>query len=706
MVTDQPALGAELVSPLQMSSDPVASIEEARESGTLAADREETDTPEELQALVTHWLTKTSNYKAFDDLCKQVDLDEEAIDGGSEAENEDDSANTTNHIYRNATQTVAMLVPEFSSLKRKVRAMVEPEPGEPVNPQVVKFKRQARGLASTLEVLSDTYLGEIDFQTTLEAWVQDACHYPIAILKVMWQSRLEDDAVSQERLTDDQESFARLAMLSEQYSRGEFTKTDYQYQELRDLMVATQKPKLWIRQGLLIEGVPARQWRCDPRVTGPENVDSAAWQRQDILMSRAEILSKWEHINPDELGSAQVYGLDEQGRWLKQNAQDKQSRASVSANTRDPQATTRGKDDDLLLVCEIYDAESRQVLVLVEGLAYPAAKYPMDEDEDGFPFVPIVLNRRSGRLAGFSDTQLQRKAQKGRNELRSAEEIARDLAQPRWAYDPAQVSETVMDQVVKARPGESVAIPLNGRDIRQAIMPLVGTHEYRADEYDVYRFDQELAMMAALPDAAKGGMGSAKFSSEVQVAASGASILTEHRQGIINRALVKLVKKIDRLMLKYVGTDTAVQFAGPLAAQYWPADYEQRKAQYEWLHIVPDVNISQRLDQSKRMDNIARLLDAGARAGARFPAKAIVKLMGTALGDEEVADLIQPDPNALVGDLAQTTQELGVQALAPESIQALAQIAQQAMAMLQQQQMQAAAAEQQQQQAQPSQTGA
>lgn len=656
----------------------------AAENGTLAKDRPITQTPDEVRALVQHWWTKTSETAEFIDACEQTNKDQITLlgadpnKGNAKSQVDDASEITVNHIYRNGIQTVAMSVPETHSVKWSPREMVEPLPGEPVNPQVMQIKRQATGLGNVMGILARRYTEEICFQEKIEAWVQDACHFRMAVLKVMWQGNYAEDQITDERLPDEQDNLARLSYLLEQYHRGEFTKSDWQWEEVRQLMTSTGKVQVAVRTGLVIEEVPIDQFRVDPRVTGPEHVYAAEWMRHDILMSRAEVLSKWKDINPDDLGHAFVYAIDESGKRIKQNAVDKTANQgnagtrSVDARQADARAT---HDDDLLLVAEIHDATTNQVMVLVEGLEYPAAQYSPERTVEGFfPFVVLVLNRVPNRLRGFSDTELQAKSQAAANRVMAAGESARRSAQPRFAYDTTQMDAKDAQRIANGEPWEMIPLNLAGKDIRQAIMPLAGNHEYSAAEYDPSIHLENMRRMAALPEQALGVTGVAKFSSEVQTAAAGASILAKYRQARITRALTKLYDMVGQLLLWNVGPDAAVKLAGPLAAQYWPSQPPDRQTIYELLTVKVKVALDGDLDRAKQAENQAKLFQAAAQLGVRVPATSAARLFAHSLGEDEAADLFQPDPNMLVSDLAAALQQGGQAALAPQAIALLAQL--------------------------------
>jgi hypothetical protein len=169
---------------------------------------------------------------------------------------------------------------------------------------------------------------------------------------------------------------------------------------------------------------------------------------------------------------------------VKQNAIEKTDNRA-QATIRATNNRTAIKDDDQLLVAEIYDAVTNTVLVLVEGLEYPAAEYVPEQAVEGFfPFVVLVLNRFPRRLYGLSDTELQAKSQAAANRMMAGMDEARRAAQPRFAYDANQLDAEDAERIANGEPWEMIPLKLGGKDIREAIFPLVGNHEFNQAEYD------------------------------------------------------------------------------------------------------------------------------------------------------------------------------------------------------------------------------
>jgi hypothetical protein len=684
-----------------LSADPAAVVEQAVQDGVAAPEREKRVTPPEVADLVKTWWDRTAATAEFTAAVNQVEQDLETLDGGTQEELDDEAEITVQHAYRNAMQAVAMMVPAVAGIEWKPRSEVKPLPGTPIPPEVVQRRRQQQGLASVVTELVHRF-GEMgNFQEKIEAFVQDSIHFPASVFKVWFQRDITSDPASASRLPDEQDLIQRTRVLIEQYDRGEFGKTEALYQELRQCLTAIGRTEQEIRRGIVLELRPLANYRCDPAVEGPEYIDNAAWESDDVLLTRDQWLANYPNLCEDDLSMAMVYQVDAIGRAVRHEREAKVTNAHT-VNQNRPAAGFKPVGSDYLLGREIYDYRTNTRLLLLEGVDFPLVEEPLDRSPIGMsPFVVLVENRRPLRLYGYSDTQLQAKTQRQLNRLRSQEEDSRRRAEARWGVD-ASLSPNGDDlkKAMNADPGSITPIrtQCNPGEFEKSFINLAGNGQHRAQDFQVAKeaLVQELRKMASLPEQASGELGQAQFSSEVQVAAAGANALATYRQTRIIRALKRLFDKIAQLILLNVNRDLAVKLCGPMAGEYYPAEPLTRQEIYDGLTISVEVELDKKLDYARRADALAKLIDSFAKAGVVFDKEVAARLLGkfTNLGDES-EDLIKSDPNDLVGRLMAAIQE-NPQGLAPEAVMVLAQMGQMAMHQVQQIQQQAAQAMQQQ----------
>jgi hypothetical protein len=543
--------------------------------------------------------------------------------------------------------------------------------------------RKQKGVAAVTATLMQRFGAECNLQEKVEGFVQDGSHYRCSILKVWFQADFEADPVSDERLPDAQDNHADLRTLVIRYNRGEFTKDDADYQRMQDLLGTLDANELEVKCGIVVESVPLDQYRIDPSVTAPEHHYTAGWERHDVTLRRSEVLAKFPKVQPADLERCDIMVPDEAGNLVRQRMEERTSPNEISSPSAISHLMKKdrvAKEDDWMLVSEIYDYQTNQRLTLIEGLEYPAAKVPLEKMPFGnSPFVVLVMNRMPNRWYGISDTELQGKIQTALNRMRTNEEEARDNAQPRWAFDPGVISEKTLSNAQRAKPWSFNPVPVSGKGtLAESLVPLAGNHEYNAAEYDPTRLLTEMRAMAMLPEQALGVTGAADFAKEVEVAAAGATIMAKYRMTRIKRALVRLYDKCAQLILWNVGVDKAVQYAGPMAAVYWPQTPVQRWEIYETLRMDIDVAMDRQLDYARRIDSLVKILEVIAKIGMPFDKELLGQLLVKYLdlGTEGQA-LIKTDPNDLVGRLADALQK-DPNSISPEALMILAQLGQMA----------------------------
>jgi hypothetical protein len=686
---DQPAAPLDVALPGSAEA-PAELIDQSVEAGVAATEREVRDTTPETRALVDHWWTVTAETADFSAAVARMFKDEVVLDGGDPKDVADANISTVQHVYRNGIQTLALMSPGTAGVRWKARELAEPIPGmaEPMEQQ--QERRKAQGMANVCTTLFRRFAEASDFDERGEAWIQDSIHFRAGLVKVWWQRELATDPISRDRLADQQDQIALLRTLIEQYDQGEFGKDDPPHRQMAQLMASLGVSEADVRRGLVIETVPLTQYRIDPSVTGPEHKRQARWERHDILMQRDDILSKWDHISYDDLQRCSVIAIDEQGRWLKRDMQERTQRTGMSGDLKLHDRTPGSiSGEDWLLVAEIYDYQTNTRLVLVEGLDFPAVEEPL---QGGSPFMVMVLNRRARSFYGYSDTEMQAKLQDARNRMRTQEEDARESAQPRWAYNPAVINDPkTINAIQNAKPREMIPVPVpSGDDLSKNILPLAGNHEFRMEQFDDSKLSIEQDKMAMMPEAVLGVSGKAKFAAEIEAGTAGGAALARYRQKRIGRSYKALCDRAMQLILANCPQELAVRYAGVMALEFFPQSPIDRNELYDGLTIEVDVALDQNLDASERTRLLVQWAEIMQKMGVRFDAETSGKMLGSLLGmGDEAKGMIISDPNDLIARLSQAMQQ-GKVPLVPEAIAALQQIMAGAQQQLQQMIMQQA----------------
>ena len=679
------------------------------DAGENTADEMEIKSEQERQ-LVTKWWTTTEQKADLEELAKQIEMDTITIAGGNAAEIANENIFTTFDVYRNAIQTVAMTVPGVMSMEYRPKAIVEPMGmdlplGHPMRQEIEILKRKRAGLSRTLTCLMHEYANLNDLEEKFEAIVQDATHYPIAIVKTFFQVDINVDSISDERLSDKQDQVEHLRVMIEDREREMWSQSDYRNQEIKNLMDSMQIKERDIQRGIVMSIVPPLQYRIDPAVMTPESKRKAKWERNDVLMRRDDILATFANLTDEDMNRASMYDLDTIGRIVKQDKIDRTSsntsdamvgKAVVDLNRDIKLSGADNGDEGWHLVAEIHDYVTNTRITLVEGVTKVADKQPLRDGESMFEI--LVLNRRSDRFVGYSDTGLQAKLQRLKHRMRTQEEQSKKNAQPRFAYDPASIINTTdtIKNLSNSEPWDMIPVSVAKGVLKDCLIPLVGNHDHSAAEHDSYKVDMELRKAAMLPEQALGVTGNADFAAEVNVAAAASNVMAKYRGRIIIRFIKRIMMRVAKQLLHNLSPEEAVRVCGPAAILYWPQSNDERMQMLDGMTIEAQPTLDQDLDSQKKVAGLNAWTDALARVPPWINKKAYARLSARYLGlPENGQDLVQPDPAGLVEELMMAMQD-GEQ-MPPEVLQALMQIGMSSAEKLQQiqaQQMEAQQGEQ------------
>ena len=503
----------------------------------------------------------------------------------------DDRRVRTNLAYKNVLQTVALTVPDDHSFQWDAVPMVGAEQGQ-ADPAVNQ-------LAATMVPVVKQYCEEAGFQEIVQGWVQDACQYRLAIMKIVFDRDFVKDAAKiHAESKDEQQMVERLRVLLEDYSRKIFTESDARWEEIKQIQEALKieddQLKLW--SGVRVELVPIDCFRFDPCIRGYEQIYQSAWMAHDVMMSTDEIREKYP------------YRQKEDGTWEGAHPLDivdalKGERTVKGGTTNDTSffgtAREKGKgpmptpdsvaETNRLMVREVWARKLGRVFVLVDGVQYPVASWvPEKTPQQWYPFRVLRLNRITGQVYGFSDVELMQDIQHRINRKRSDEERARWLSLPRGYYNTQGIDQHEVNKMRDHNPGEWKGINLGAAKTLKEVMEFQ-QFEFNPESFDTSKDEMEMRIMSSLPQALMGGSGDTKFSSEVQANVQGAAISSNARGTIVRRALEGCYDLIAELLLQNLSPDEVAEIAGPHG--FWPKVYSDVEAKQLYAQIQQQANV-------------------------------------------------------------------------------------------------------------------
>jgi hypothetical protein len=682
-------------------------IAQAEQDGTLAPklpQRRSQTVSQADKALVAKWWQETNGGQDFQRAVEQWRRDSETLFGKAEDEG-DESKVTFPRILRNLDTSVALCVPEDHDIELVPE---EQAPNPDLAPGQLGGDPELKQFALTARLLLRQYMREVHAQEVFEAWDRDAESYRWAVIKLSWVDDFWKNALVSRRPVDDQDALARLRYLLLSYQRGDFTKTSDLYAEMQRLAKDhIGQPQVEINAGFAIDIIPFPRFGISSETRTLEQVYHTPFSWEDTVMRRSQVLAQWPlrqdpetgewtGIHPDDLNGASVF--NDSGEEILQEERERQrTGANVTTDStirRGPGGT--GDPDDMLLVREVRSLRDKRVFIMVKGLEYFAAEFsPEDPPEQWYPWVVLVINRNSNSPYGLSNTEIQAPLEREINQIRQDESAYRKTVYMRGFYDSAIVDEQIVLDSNDAEANTWIPVDTNGGDITKAFFPFPAAMQINPMIFDTGKLERDQDKAAMLPSQIQGQVGGAggagpKYSSEVQLAARGANILTRKKQTTVRRGLERAYTIGLDYLVYHVGEEHAKARAGQYA--FWPADPARRKHFFQRLTARVKVSLDADLERSQRIDDATKLLEILGEMKVPLDPYGVAKFVSQLYGREnDIQQLVQPDPNAYVQALVAGGPSV-IQQLSPEAQQILAQLGELARESLMQQQAQAAAA--------------
>jgi hypothetical protein len=487
------------------------------------------------------------------------------------------------HLFRAAQRAVAMTIPDGHTFTFRARRRVA-SPGRQKSP--LGSRPEHVRFANTLDVVIEDLLDEIEAQSILEDWVRDASCYRAGILKAWWQSDYRTTPLSQNRLHDMQDELAEVESLLRDYSRGVFTKQDGRFLRMVEMQQAIQEQtQLRIWQGICAETVDLDRFRIDPRVKSVDSFYSAKWMSEDLVLTKRDILSRFGYqlddqdykgftgVHPDDLNRGRSYDNSGDRQVRSEEARRNVDREKRGAYSTSEAASGPGTSDDdaLFLVRQVWIRDEGKVLILVEGLSYPASEWtPINTPANWYPYYPLVINRQPKKWFGRSDTELASDEQARINQKQTDAEKHRDLSAPRGVYNKGAMDEQEAIKIGQIGPGEIAGLNMAGDSLTNNFAWL--EYPWNPQLEDVSGNLQMLDKMVGFSESFMGNIGAdVQFATQAQLAAAGTNIMIRSRQALVRRALQMFYSSMAEIVIQCLDENQVKLIAGEEA--YWPRLY-------------------------------------------------------------------------------------------------------------------------------------
>lgn len=361
--------------------------------------------------------------------------------------------------------------------------------------------RDLKLLCKTVQAVTNRQMEAARLKQRAKSTVRAALTCSIGVLKVMYQRDLKTDPMIKSRIEDTQDNIARVeGLLRELNDPAAQAEQEALKAELQQTLAALQeKAEVVAAEGLVIDRLLTENHIVDPAVAEFWDYDSADWQAQIIPMKRAAAEAQFGY----KLDKAKAYraGGSETG-----------SSGKVFSG-----ADSGAKEDDQIVILEIWDKQSQRVYTIAEGcdwwLREPYS--PKAVGERWYPFFLLPFQTVDGEFVGPSLVDLTEKLQKEHNDARDKFNEHRDLIKPGWIADQT-VNEKTIKRYQDSVLGEITLVDAEGKPLNSVIVPKQHPPiDPAAYDTSAVRYDWE--QVSGMQDAARSSVVNPKTATEASI---------------------------------------------------------------------------------------------------------------------------------------------------------------------------------------------
>jgi len=535
----------------------------------------------------------------------------------------------THHTLRYVQASLAMHTATNPKVNVKLRSKFWGPPGQPAPPpeHLVRF-------GETMEYLTNFFMENGRLRDALNNAVRDSKTVRAGWIKMIW--RQDPERTPTGALIHDRQIQAafRYKYLRDRFKDKLFTEDDADYTSMMELKaylrteVVTQLRKDMTAEGVtpietvtvetqdsigvhvstdprqarmaeLLQGKPLtdeeirdvprylgfdfdpvdiEDMRIDWTIDRPEYYRNADRMGFRTRMMREDIIEKFQL---DKEQAEHIPDTTSEPNFQSMSTNDKHSNQTNGSTTNTSSAYNVGKLD----VWEIWDARDRTVYVMMEGVPFFLNKYiPRNTGPGWFPFYYLWFNEIAGYFYAPSMVELLMPLQNEINSVRTHGLEYRKATLPRLLIGKGAMNEQEIDKFESSSPLQVIEVE-KPDEIQKTLFRFEGI-AYNPALVSTQEPMLDMQLMAAMPAAGLGGVGTANLATEV----SFASEQLKSQQGREQFLFVSFIESIARDMIAIMGRslpyENAKDIVGP--GLIFPTDINQREAFIAelWLDIT------------------------------------------------------------------------------------------------------------------------
>lgn len=549
----------------------------------------------------------------------------------------------THHTLRYLQADLAMLTATDPQANFKPRQKFWSQPGQPniCPPQVTRF-------AETIEYIVNFFAQTGKLRDAVNAAARDAKTVRAGWVKLIWRddpdrtptgATVHDeylnacfrfkylrDCYNEGDFGKDSANYTSMMEL-DRYMRGEIIK-QYRQQMTQDPQQSAQAMSVDDQTGVnvmlstnptanriseLLRGKPIDDDEIDtaPRFMGFDfDVVDIEDMRMDWSIERPEFYQRSRRmafrtrLKPQEI--VERFKLTEEQEDALPAVDDEPSNSGDQDDKhRDITSTTHpgqtSVSDGKIDVWEVWDADDRTVYVMIDGVDFFLNKYtPRNVGPNWFPFFQYWFNEMSGFPYAPSDVELLMPLQDEINSIRSHARDYRKAAMPRLFMAKGAMNDDEKALFENSHPFQVIEVN-KPDDIQKTLFPFAGI-AYNPGLVTTAEPMMDMQLVAGMPAAGLGGMGTSNLATEVSFASQQLKTQQDRKMFMFTKQTAAIMWEMAVIAIRSLPYDNALEIVGP--GLQFPMTLDEREALLADTWLSVKVSPTGKPDTEKELSNL------------------------------------------------------------------------------------------------------
>ncbi|MFW6076629.1 MAG: hypothetical protein ACOC71_02655, partial [Hyphomicrobiales bacterium] len=457
--------------------------------------------------------------------------------------------------------------------------------------------RETRQWAETLDIVVSHELRTGGLKKQAKKALRSVQSEKVGWLKVSYQRDYGQDPIVANELRDMQANLARIEQQINDLADGEHGGDDAELraQELRESIQGLQEsPEVMLAEGHVIDHVPTKQMRMDPKVGCLEDYLQAEW------------IAHYADMHVDDYRAR--YEVDEQAMKGVKLYREQANGETKEVGTFNLEAPDGDGNKGDVRVWELWRITDNRVFNWADGACDFCREpwTPQGLGERWYPFFLFGFHWISGKEWPESDVDLLERLVQEYNDTREQKNEHRKANIPHYVAAGDQLGQEDIRSFSIAGSREIVVVNSHGRKIGELITPS-NSIPMNPSMYDTADTRFDMQWMVGLQDAARGGVVKAKTLGEAEIAEMHLASRAANLRDELEDTLTEMATYVAQNCLQRMSRETVVKIAGENA--WWPdiprqdvfelfdvsiragstGKPDQREDQERWSQMLPHI---------------------------------------------------------------------------------------------------------------------